>query len=163
MLLLFISPVMSDSLWPWHSCLQHARTPCPSPSPEVYRSSRLLHQWCTAISFSDSFCLQSFPASGTLPMSQLFTSDNQRSFSIHPSNECSGLISSKMDWFDLHTVQVLSGVFSGTTVQKHQFFGALPSFYSLTLTTVHDHWEDESLDCTDFCRQSDVSVLQHTV
>ena len=61
--------------------LQHSRPPWPSPSPAVCPSSWPLHRWCCqAISSSDtlfSFCSQSFPASGTLPMSQLFTSDDQ--------------------------------------------------------------------------------------
>ena len=80
-LLLFSRPVVSDSLQP-HG-LQHARPPCPSPSPRVCSSSCLLHRWCLpAISPSDalfSFCPQSFPASGTFPMSQLLASDDQNS------------------------------------------------------------------------------------
>ena len=55
-----------------------------------------------------------------------------------------------------------AGVFSSTTVQRHQFFGAPPSLRS-SLTTVHAHWEDHSLDCMDLCRQSNVSDSQHTV
>ena len=78
-ILLFSHPVTSNFLWP--QGLQHARPSCPSPSPEVYPSSCPLHRWChLAISSSDilfSFCPQSFPASETFPMSQLFTSDNQ--------------------------------------------------------------------------------------
>ena len=73
-MLLFNCPVMSNTLRP-HG-LQHTRPPCPSASPEVCPSSRPLHRWChPAISSSDtlfSFCPQSFPASGTFPMSQLF-------------------------------------------------------------------------------------------
>ena len=72
----FSSPVLSDSLWPHGQ--QHARHPCPSPSPEVCPSSCPLHWWCRpAISSSDtlfSFCPQSFPTSGTFPMSHLFAS-----------------------------------------------------------------------------------------
>ena len=75
-----ISPsVVSDSLWP-HK-LQHTRPPCPSPTPRVYSNSCLLSQWChPAISSSVvpfSSCLQSFSASGSFPMSQLFTSGSQ--------------------------------------------------------------------------------------
>ena len=73
------SPVTSDSLWPHR--LQHARSLCPSPSLEVCPSSCPLYWWCQpAILSSDtlySFCPQSFPASGTFPNSQLFTSDDQ--------------------------------------------------------------------------------------
>ena len=57
------------------------------------------------------------------------------SCSISPSNEHSELISFRFDWFDLLAVQGLSGVLSGTTIQRHQFFG--PS-----VTTAHDHWEN---------------------
>ena len=77
-MLLFSLPVMSDSLWP-HG-LQHTRPPCPSLSPRVCPSSVSLHRWChPAISSSDAlfFCPQSFPVSGTFPMSCLFTSDDQ--------------------------------------------------------------------------------------
>ena len=55
----------------------------------------------------------------------------------------------------------LSGLFSSTTVQRHQFFGAL-LLYSPTLTTVDNHWEDHSLDYTDLCWQSNISAFQHT-
>ena len=129
-------PVTSNSLWP-HG-LQHTRPPCPSPSPGVCLSSCLLHQWChLAISSSDdlfSFYPQSFPASGTFPMSYLFTSDNlntgvSASSSVFPVNI--------QDWFPLRLTGLiflqskrLSGVFSSTTVQRYQFFGALPSLRS---------------------------------
>ena len=78
-LLLFSHPVVSHSLWP--RGLQHARPPCPWTSPEVCPSSYPLYWWChPAISSSNalfSFCPQSFPASGTFPMSQRFTWDDQ--------------------------------------------------------------------------------------
>ena len=77
--LFFSHPVVSDSLWSYG--LQNTRPPYPSPSPEVCPSSCPLHQWChPAISSSDalfSFCLQSIPASGTFPMTQLFISGEQ--------------------------------------------------------------------------------------
>ena len=122
MLLLFSHRGVSDSLWPhgW----QHARPPCPSPSPEVCPSSYPLCQWChPAISSSDalfSFCPQSFPASGTFPMSHLFTSDDQNtgfwaSVSVLPV--------SIQGWFPLRLTSLISwlstglpGVFSSTTV-----------------------------------------------
>jgi len=66
------------------------------------------------------------------------------SFNISP-NEHTGLISFRMDWLDLLAVQGFSRVFSNTTVQKHQFFGAQPSL-SPTLTSIHDHWKNHSLD-----------------
>ena len=84
------------------------------------------------------------------------------SFSIHPSNEYSGLISLKIDWFALLTVQRFSGVFLAP-----QFKGinslVLCLLYGPALTTVCDHWEDHSLDCTDLCQPSDVSAFQHAV
>ena len=97
-MLLFNPPVMSDSLR--HHGLQHTRPPCPSPSPEVCPMSCPLHWWChPAISSFDtlfSFCPQSFSASGTFPVSQLFTSGVQNtggsaSMSI-PSSEYAGVV-----------------------------------------------------------------------
>ena len=130
-MLLFSHPVMPNSLWP-HG-LQHARPLCPPPSPEVCPSSCPLHWWChPAISFSDTlfFCLQSFPASGTFPMSQLFTSDDQNT---GISASASVLPTSIQGWFPLRLIGLisfvskgLSGVFSSTTVRRHQFFHALP-------------------------------------
>ena len=93
--------------------LQHARLPCPSPTPRVCSNSCPSSQWChptissSVVPFSS--CLQSFPASWPFPMSQLFTSDGPKSwsfsFSISPSSEYSGLISFKIDWLDLLAVQ----------------------------------------------------------
>ena len=107
----FSRSVVSDSLWP-HG-LQHARLLCLSPTPRVYSNSRPLSWWChpTISSYVIPFSsrLQSFPASGSFQMSQLFASGGQTigsfSFSISPSNEYSGLISFRMDWFDLLAVQ----------------------------------------------------------
>ena len=107
----FSRSVVSDSLWP--QGLQHARLLCLSPTPRVYSNSRPLSRWChpTISSYVIPFSsrLQSFPASGSFQMSQLFASGGQTigsfSFSISPSNEYSGLISFRMDWFDLLAVQ----------------------------------------------------------
>ena len=91
--------------------LQWARPPCRSSSPEVCPSSCPLHQWChPANSSSDALfsCPQSFPPSGTLPMIRLFTTNDQNigaSACISPSNEYSGLICLKFEWFDLLAVQ----------------------------------------------------------
>ena len=133
--LLFSHPVMSDSLWP-HG-LQHTRPLCPSPSPQICPISCPLHRWChPAISSSDtlfSFCPQSFPASGTFPMSWLFTSDDQNTGVSASESELSTSIQS---WFPLRLTfsislsKGLSGVFSSTTIQRHQFFGAPPSLWS---------------------------------
>ena len=107
----FSHSVVSDSLWPLES--QHARPPCPSPTPGVYPNSCPSSWWChPAISSSVvpfSSCPQSLPASESFPMSQLFAWGGQKywsfSFSISPSNEHPGLISFRMDWLDLLAVQ----------------------------------------------------------
>ena len=119
---------VSDSLWP-HG-LQHSRLPCPLPFPGVYPDSWTLNWWChPTISFSVipfSSCLQSFPASGSFPMSQLFTSGSQN---IGVSASTSVLLMNTHDWSPLGWTgwislqsKGLSKVFSNTTVQKHQFF-----------------------------------------
>ena len=101
----FSHSVVSDSLRP-HG-LQHARPPCLSPTPGAYLNSCPLSRWHHPTSSSSvipfSFCLQSFPASGSFQMSQLFVSGGASA--ISPSNEYSGLISFRMDWLDLLTVQ----------------------------------------------------------
>ena len=111
-LLLFSRSVVSNSLRP-HG-LQHTRLPCPSPSLGVCSNSCPLSWWCHPIISSSvipfSSCLQSFPASGSFPMSQLFIHIGwpkywSFSLSISPSNEHSGLISFRIVWFDLLAVQ----------------------------------------------------------
>ena len=101
---------MSDSLWP-HG-LQHGRLPCPSPTLRVYSNSCTLSQWCyptissSIVPFSSS--LQSCPVSGSLPESVLCIRWAKYwifSFSISPSSEYLGLISFRIDWFDLLAVQ----------------------------------------------------------
>ena len=112
--------------------LQHARPPCPSPTPGVHLNPRPSSQWWhPAISSSVdplSSCPQSFPASGSLQMSQLFTSRGQ---STGVSVSALVLPMNIQDWFPLGWTgwislqsKGLSRVFSNTTVQKHQFFGA---------------------------------------
>ena len=110
--LLFSRSVMSDSLQPYG--LQHARLPCPSPTPGACSNSSPLNQWCHPTISSSvalfSLCLQYFPASGSFPVSQFFlcirwAKDWNFSFSTSPSNENSGLISFKIDWFNFLAVQ----------------------------------------------------------
>ena len=137
MLLLLSCPVVSDSLRP-HG-LQPARPFCPSPLPEVCPSSRPLHWGChPAISSSVvlSSCLQSFSASGFFPVSWLFTSGGQN-IGASVSASASVLPMNIQGWFPLGLTglisllsKALSGVFSSTTVQKHQFFSALSSLWS---------------------------------
>ena len=98
---------MSGSLSPHGP--QHARLPCPS-SPRACSNSCPLRQWChpTMLSSVVSSCLQSFPASGPFPMSQSalhISWPKYWSFSNSPSNEYSGLISFRIDWFDFLAVQ----------------------------------------------------------
>ena len=116
----------------------HTRLPCPSSTPGAYSNSFLSSQWYyPTISFSvDPFSshIQSFPESGSFPMSQLFASGGQ---SIGVSASASVLPMNIQDWFPLGWTgwislrsKGLSRVFSNTTVQKHQIFGARLSLYS---------------------------------
>ena len=107
-------------------------------------------------------CPQSLLASGSFPMSQFFASGGQ---SIGVSASASVLPVNIQDRFPLGLTGLislqskeLSRVFSNTTVQKHQFFGAQLS-YSSTLTSIHDHWKRLSFDQTDLGRQSNVSAI----
>ena len=133
----FIScSVESDSLWQPHG-LQHARPPCPSPTPRACSNSCPLSWWChptSSPSVVPSSCLQSFPASGSFLTSQFFASDGQ---STGASASASVLPMNIQDWFplgwtDLISLQSkgLSKVFSSTTIQNHHFFSAQPSLWS---------------------------------
>ena len=138
---------MSNSLQPYK--LQHARPPCPSLTPGVYPNPCPSSWWChPTTSFSVvpfSSCPQSFPASGSFPMSQLFATwwpkDWSFSFNISPSNEHTGLISFRMDWFGLFAVQ-------GTVTSLLQHHSSEASFsvfsflYGPILTSVHDYWNN---------------------
>ena len=124
------------SIYLWLHWLQHARLPCPSPIPKAYSNSSPSSRWCNPTISSSvvpfSFCLQSFPVSGSFPMSQFFASGGQ---SIGAS--ASVLPMTIQDWFPLGLTgwislqsKGLSRVFSNTTVQMHQFFGTQPSSQS---------------------------------
>ena len=128
--------VVSNSLWP-HG-LQHAGLPCPSPTPKACSNSCPASRWChptissSVVPFSS--CLQSFPASGSFPVSQFFASDGQ---SIRVSASASVPPMNIQDWFPLGWTgwisllsKELSRIFSNTTVQKHQFFGTQLSLWS---------------------------------
>ena len=126
----FSHSVMSNSLR-LHG-LQHARPPCPSPTPGVYSNSCLLSRWChpTISSSVDPFSsrLQSFPASGSFPMSQFFSSSGwsigvSPSASVPPMNIQDRFPLGWTGWISLQS-KGLSRVFFNTTVQKHQFFSA---------------------------------------
>ena len=139
----FSHSVMSDSLWP-HG-LQHARPPCPSPTHGVYLNSCPLSQWChPIISFSvvPFSCLHSFPASGSLQMSQFFISGGQ---SIGVSASASVLAMNIQDSFPLGWTSWIS-LLSPTPQFKSINSFALSFLYSPTLTSIHDHWKNHSLD-----------------
>ena len=132
----FSRSVVSDSLRPHES--QHARPPCPSPTPRVHSDSRPLSPWCH-LAISSSVvpffsCPQSLPASESFPMSQLFTWGGQSTgasalASFLPRKSQGWSPSEWTGWISLQSKE-LSRVFSNTTVQKHQFFGAQPSSQS---------------------------------
>ena len=132
----FIRSVVNDSLRLHES--QHTRPPCLSPTAKVYPNSCPLSQWChPAISSSVvpfSSCPQSLPASESFPMSQLFTWGGQSTgvsalASFLPKKSKGWSPSEWAGWISLQS-KGLSRVFSNTTVQKHQFFGAQPSSQS---------------------------------
>ena len=163
--LLLSCSVMSDFLQP-HG-LQHARLPCPV-SPRVCPDSCPLIRWCHPTISSSlvpfSSCLQSFPASGSFPMSQFFTSCGQSfgaSASVLPVNV--------QGWFPLGMTGLisllskgLSRVFSSTTIQKHQFFSAQPSLWSNS-HIVHDYWKKHSFDYSDLLLAKMMSLLFNTL
>ena len=124
----FSFSVVSNILRPHR--LQHARLPCPSPTPRAYTKSCPSHQWChptissSVVPFSS--CLQSFPVSGYFPMDWFFASHGQ---STGVSASASALPMNIQDWFPLRLTgcislqsKGLSSVFSKTTIQKHPFF-----------------------------------------
>ena len=155
------SPSHVHSLWPCG--LQHARPSCPSPSPWACPSSCSLNQWCHPTISSSvavfSFCLQSFPAPGSFPKSQLFTSGGQ---STRASASALVLPMSIQGWFPLRLTGLIfcclrDSQKSSTGPQFDSInSSALCLLYGPALTTTHDYWKDHSLDYTDLCWQSDV-------
>jgi len=145
----FSHSVVSDSLYP-HG-LQHARLPCPSPTPRVYSKSCPLSWWYhPAISSSIvpfSSHLQSFPASGSFPVSQFFASGGQ---SIKVSASASVLPMNIQDWSPLGLtdwISLQSKGLSKSLLQHHSSKASILSFlYSPTLTSIHDYWKNHSLD-----------------
>ena len=164
----FSHSVVSDSFR--HHGLQHARPPCPSPTPGAYSNSRPSNWWCHPIILSSNICFsscpQSFPASGAFQMSQFFASGGQRtgvsaSASVLPLNIQDWLPLGLTGWISLQS-KGHSRVFSNTIVQKHQFLSA--SFlYGPTLTSIYDHWKNHSLEQMDLCWQSNVSAFYYAV
>ena len=147
----FSRSVMSYSLW-LHG-LQHARPPCPSPTPRIYSNSCPLSQWCrptissSVIPFSH---IQSFPASGSFLMSQFFTSGDQ---SVGGSASASVLSMNIQDWFPLELTVLIfvqsKGLYkeSCPTPQfKSISSSVLSVLYGPTLTSIHDYWKIRSFD-----------------
>ena len=152
----FSHSVVSDSLWP--PGLQHARLPCPSPSPEAYPtscpSSRCCHPTISSsvVPFSSHFNLSQH---WSLQMSQFFASGGH---SIGTSASASVLPMNIQGWFPLGLIGLISllskglwRVFSGTTV-KSLISSVLSFLYGPSITTVHDHWKNHSFNYMDLCR-----------
>ena len=160
-LLFFSRSVVSDSLWP-HG-LKHAWLPCPLLSPGVCSNSYPLSQWCQPTISSSvapfSSCPQSFPALGSFLWLTLFIRSTlcirwpkywSFSFSISPSNEYSGLISFRIDWFDVLSVQWTLR----SLLQHHRLKALIESINSLmisllygpALTSICDFWKNHSFD-----------------
>ena len=164
----FSCSVVSYSLQP-HG-LQLAGLPCPSPSPGIGSNSCPLSQWCH-LTISSSVALfssgpQSFPAAGSFPVSWLFASGGQ---SIGVSASASVLPMNIQGWFPLGLTGLISlqskgfpRVFSSTTIQKHQFFGAQHSLWSsfhIHMWLVKKQTKKHSFDYKDIFWQSDVSAF----
>ena len=140
---------MSDSLQP-HG-LQHARPPCPSPTPRVYQNSCPI-EWLMPSSHL-ILCHPLLPPS-IFPSIKVFSSESvlhirwpkywSFSFNISPSNEHSGVISFRMDWLDLLAVQETQK--SSSTPQFKSINSALSFLDGPALTSIHDHWKNHSLD-----------------
>ena len=155
---------MSDSLQP-HGLL-HTRLPCPSLSPGVCSNSCPLCQWCHPTISSSvapfSSHLQSFPASGSFPVSQLFASGGQSigvsaSASVLPINIQNSF---PLAWTGLISLQSKDSQESSPTPQFKSINSSVLSFlYSPSLTSIHDHWKNHSLDWMDLCWQNNVSAF----
>ena len=159
---------MSDSLQPHES--QHARPPCPSPSPGVHWDSRPSSQWCHPTTSSSvvpfSSCPQSLPASEAFPISQLFAWGGQStgvtalaSFLPKKSQGWSlqnGLVGSPCSLRD-------SEESSPIPQFKSINSSALSFLHSPTLTSIHDYWKNHSFDYTDLCWQSNVFAFEYAI
>ena len=145
----FSCSVMSDSLQP-HG-LQHPRLPCPSPTPRACSNSCPWSWWCQ---LTISSCHPHLLPSSIFPSIRIFSNESvlrirwpkylSFSFSICPSNECSGLISFRMNWLDLLVVQ-------GTlkNLQHHSSKSSIlwcSPLYSPTLISIHECWKNHSFD-----------------
>ena len=147
----FSHSVVSNSLWP-HG-LQHARLPCPSPTTGVYSNSCPLSQWClptispSVIPFTSR--LQSFPASGSFPVSPFFASGGQ---SMGASASASGFPMNTEGWFPLGLTDFISLQSKGhseSSLKPHvkSINSMVLSFlYGPALTSIHNYWKNHSFD-----------------
>ena len=145
------SIAQSESLRP-HG-LQHVRLPCPSPTPGACSNSWWYHPIISS-SVNPFSCLQSFPASGSFPMSQFFISGGQ---SIGVSASASVLPMNIQGWFPLGLTGWISLQAKGllrvfpTPQLKNISFSVLSFLYGPTLTSIHDYWKTHSFDYMDLC------------
>ena len=164
--LLLIHSAVSDSLW-LHG-LQHPKLPCSSPSPRVCSNSCPLSQWCHPTILSSLLLPSIFPSirvfSNELALCirwpKYWRFSFSFSFSIGASDEYSGLISFRIDWFHLLAVQ-------GTIKSLLQHCNSKASilwqsaFFMVQLISVHDYWRNQSFDYMNLCLQSDISVFSY--
>ena len=164
----FSSSVMSNSLPPHE--LQHARPPCPSPTPGVHSDSRSSSLWChPAISSSVVpffSCPQSLPASESFPMSQLFAwvgqSTGVSASASFPIKKSQGL--SPSEWTGWIICSPRDSQESAPTPQFKNINSSVLSFlHSPTLTSIHDHWKNHSHDEMDLCWQRNISAFQYSI
>ena len=160
----FSCSVMSDSLW-LHG-LQHARPPCPSPTPGVYSNSCSLSQCCHPTNYLILCRPLLFPPS-IFPSIRVFSNESPLrikwpkywsfSFNINPSNEYAGLISFWMDWLDLLEVE---GILK-SLLQHHSSKASIiqcSGFFTVQPISIHDYWKSHSLDWMNLCWQSNISA-----
>ena len=159
---------MSDSLRPHES--QQARPPCQSPTPRVHSDSCPSSHWCHPAHLI--LCRPLFLLPPIPPSIRVFSNESTLcmrwpkywSFSliIIPSKKSQGWSPSEWTgWISLQS-KGLSRVFSSTTVQKHQFFGAQPSLWSYS-HILHDYRKSQSFDSMDLCQKSDVSAFLYAL
>ena len=160
----FRHSVVPDSLRPRR--LQHSWLSCPSPAPRADSNSCPWSRWCHS-TISSSVIPLLLPPS-IFPRIRVFSNESvlhirwpkywSFSFNISPSSEYSGLISLRIDCFDLLAVQ--GTLKSSPTPQVKSIYSSALSFlYSPTLTSIHDYWKNHSFDETDLCWQSNVSAF----
>ena len=143
----FRSSVVSNFLWP-HG-LQHARPPCPPPTPGAYSNSCPLCQWCHPTISSSvvpfSFCLQSFPASGSFPLSQLAKVLELQLH--HQSFQWISKVDFLQDWLVWSLCSPRDSQESSPTPQFKSISSlALRFLYGPTLMSIHDHWKNHSFN-----------------